>query len=422
MGKLLISGGSGGVDTSMVTAGAGDVIKDKVIVDANGNPLTGTLELSGNAETSYVLSGYTFYNTDAKTKLTGTMAVQSLLSFSAAPYSSSQITFTWKNPAKGAFSGVIIVGKTGSVPTSISDGTRYYKGYGTGYTANTSSSTTISGFAEKTTYYFRAFSYATKDNAEWIGDSLTANATTPAKPKGTQTFTSSGTFTVPAGVTSIDIFVLGGGAAGGGSSDLEGEYPAAAGGGGGGYTNTIKSYSVTPGQTFSVTIGAGGAAASPGWGTGGTGGTTSFGSVISAGGGYGGEGGSQDQQRKGGSGGSGGGGSTHATGYAGGSDGGNGNGNTGYHAGGSGQGRTTRAFAESSNTLYAGGGGGGPGRWSGTRAAGGAGGGGMGGNLNVGPGSGSANTGGGGGGGGSSGSWCYGGNGGSGICIVRWGY
>lgn len=35
---------------------------------------TGTLELSGTATASNVLSGYTFYNTDAKTLQTGTMA------------------------------------------------------------------------------------------------------------------------------------------------------------------------------------------------------------------------------------------------------------------------------------------------------------------------------------------------------------
>ena len=56
-----------------VTAGAGDVLAGKVIVGPDGEPLTGTLALSGNASDGQVLSGQTYYNTDAKTKRTGTM-------------------------------------------------------------------------------------------------------------------------------------------------------------------------------------------------------------------------------------------------------------------------------------------------------------------------------------------------------------
>lgn len=57
----------------MITAGAGDVLSGKVIVDAEGNPLTGTLALTGDAADSQVLAGKTYYNTDAKTKRTGSM-------------------------------------------------------------------------------------------------------------------------------------------------------------------------------------------------------------------------------------------------------------------------------------------------------------------------------------------------------------
>ena len=393
-------------------------------------------QTSADATASQILSGYTAWVNGEK--VTGNVAVSSLLSFNASPYSSSQITFTWQNPAKGAFSGVIIVGKTGSYPTSISDGTRWYKGYGSSYNASASSSTTISGFTYSTTYYFRAFSYATKNDTEWIGESLTTSATTPAKPKGTQTFTSSGTFTVPAGVTSIDIFCVGGG---GGSSngsfsqDSEGGYSQTVyGAGGGGYTATKKSYAVTPGQSFTVTVGTG-----VNGGSSTRGGTTSFGSVLSAGGGYGGgyasgyEDVSVHSRAEPGRGGSGGGRSGYTPGN-GGSDGSTGG--HGYYyksgtyydggSGGSGQGTTTRAFGESSGTIYAGGGGGAGGESS-SQGLGGSGGGGNGAyyqkssnyRLAV---AGSANSGGGGGA-------CYawpsvttGAKGGSGICIVRWGY
>ena len=72
-----------------------------------------------------------------------------------------------------------------------------------------------------------------------------------------QTFTSTGTWLCPAGVTSITIECWGGGGAGGGSITLL--YPnAGAGGGGGGYTKTT-SVSVTPGNTYNITVGQGGA-------------------------------------------------------------------------------------------------------------------------------------------------------------------
>lgn len=65
--------GGGGADLDVVTAGAGDVLAGKVIVGPDGEPLTGTLALSGNASDGQVLNGQTYYNTDAKTKRTGTM-------------------------------------------------------------------------------------------------------------------------------------------------------------------------------------------------------------------------------------------------------------------------------------------------------------------------------------------------------------
>lgn len=80
-------------------------------------------------------------------------------------------------------------------------------------------------------------------------------------------FTTSGDFTVPAGVTEITIEVVGAGGNGGGNGG--------GGGGGGGYAKGI--YTVTPATSYTVTIGAGG---------GGTvGGTTSVGSLVSATGG-----------------------------------------------------------------------------------------------------------------------------------------
>src|SRR5690606_1317677 len=85
---------------------------------------------------------------------------------------------------------------------------------------------------------------------------------------GSQAFTASGDFTVPAGVTSITIEVVGGG--GGGGINGSG------GGGGGGYS--FGTFSVTPLAVIPVTIGAGGE-------SGAAGGTTSVGAFNQATGG-----------------------------------------------------------------------------------------------------------------------------------------
>ena len=84
MGKIWFPGGGGGADLDAVTAGAGDVLAGKVIVGADGEPLTGTLALSGTAADSQVLSGQTYYNTDAKTKRAGTMTNRGAWNGSAA--------------------------------------------------------------------------------------------------------------------------------------------------------------------------------------------------------------------------------------------------------------------------------------------------------------------------------------------------
>ena len=52
-----------------------------------------------------------FYSNDAKTKHTGNMTVNSLLSFSVAAYSGRRVIATWTNPNQAAgrpYSGVII--------------------------------------------------------------------------------------------------------------------------------------------------------------------------------------------------------------------------------------------------------------------------------------------------------------------------
>lgn len=426
-----------GAISQMLTAG-GNYTIPAGYHNGSGKVIAGSLasQTYGTATAAQILSGQTVWVNG--NKLIGTMAVQSILSFNAAVYSSTAIAFTWKNPVIGPFSGVIIVGKTGSYPTSITDGTRYYKGTGNNTTSNGISSATVSSFAGGTTYYFRAFSYAIKDGSEWIpATTYTAAASTT---KGQQVITSSRSFTVPSGVRSLDIFCVGGGGAGGLGDDVPAEILRnlsyyGGSGGAGGFTKTQKNIAVNPGESLAIVIGAGGTGYTT-YGGAGNGGTTSVARssaiLISAPGGKG--AGPTIYGSNGGNGGSGGGlGAMAARGY--GSDlttrpATNG-GSNGASSSGIGQGSTTRAFGEPSGTIYAGAGGGGGLRKVNSSiyingGAGGSGGGGRGGNQapeDTKGFPGSANTGGG-GGGGTGALWTgdSGGNGGSGICIIRWGY
>lgn len=145
---------------------------------------------------------------------------------------------------------------------------------------------------------------------------------------GMQKFTASGTFTVPAGVTTVWLTGVGGGAGGAGSDG-------GAFGGGGGARAWGVPVTVTPGASYAVTIGAGG---SPGPydGPGGAGGVTSFGALLSlSGGGAGGAGGSGGGDTDGVTGGGFGGYSRAAAAGSGGGGSGGIGGNPGY-AGGSG--------------------------------------------------------------------------------------
>jgi hypothetical protein len=110
-----------------------------------------------------------------------------------------------------------------------------------------------------------------------------------------QAFTSNGTFTVPVGVTRVIIEAWSGGGGGGGNCGPNAA--GAIGGGGGSGVYVKKSIAVVEGQTYTITIGQGGAS---GWstaqnvftqtGSGSSGGSTSFGNLLTIAGGTGGGG------------------------------------------------------------------------------------------------------------------------------------
>lgn len=136
-------------------------------------------------------------------------------------------------------------------------------------------------------------------------------------------FASSQTWTVPANVSRIGLRIWGGGGGGGGavSNSTFGN-----GGGGGGYVE--GAFTVTPGQSLVILVGAPGVAGAPG-AAGAAGGTTSVGALATATGGQGGQGSGTSSP---GAGGTGAGGQINLTGSGGGV--GFYLGSTGYYAGG----------------------------------------------------------------------------------------
>jgi hypothetical protein len=259
-------------------------------------------------------------------------------------------------------------------------------------------------------------------------------------------FTSTGsqTFSVPSGISAVEVLIVAGGGGGGGATGFE-----VGGGGGAGGLIYSSSTPVTPGGSVSVTVGSGGTGApnqstqppnSSGDIAPGKGGNSSFGPLTAIGGGIG--GGQYWDGQPGGSGGgdagnigdSTGGSGTPGQGNAGGGSFNNAGASTGGGGGGAGavgetapsgrggNGGNGLSYSTSgSSVTYAGGGGGG-GAHDGSKpgGAGGSGGGGPGSTLNATATNGTTNRGGGGGGSGSSPGGKTSGNGGPGIVVVRY--
>ena len=244
------------------------------------------------------------------------------------------------------------------------------------------------------------------------------------------TTTGSTSWTAPTDVTSVEVLVVAAGGAGGNNH---------AGGGGAGGVIYNNQYPVTPGLTYTVTVGAGGLASGTGANNNTNGGNSQFGALTAIGGGAGGNRNDTAGTSPGQNGGSGGGGGgaqapyagcyvaglgTAGQGFSGGvavdilGGGGGGAGGVGAAGVGTRVGGNGLQFGISGTPQYYAGGGGGSSGGAPT-AAGGLGGGGTSGTTTGSNGTaGTANTGGGGGGGGAGNT--TGSNGGSGIVIVRY--
>ncbi len=290
-----------------------------------------------------------------------------------------------------------------------------------------STSLSISGLTPVSTYYYRVRSVNACGTSA-SSDVISVNTTAVSAYEFTEVGTT--TWTAPNGLTQVEVLVVAGGGGGGFSRG---------GGGGGGGVIYQAAYPVTGGQTYSITVGAGGNGAvdtNGGLGElpGGNGGNSVFATITALGGGGAGSN-AAPPGISGGSGGGGGGnghgpggsgspgqgfnggngqdGSASAGGGGGGAGGNGGGGSAGNSGGNGGPGAF---YSISGSSLAYGGGGGGGIENSGEGGTGGSGVGGNGSRTSAGF-NGMTNRGGGGGGGGNS---LNGGAGGSGIVILRY--
>ncbi|MBR1988486.1 MAG: fibronectin type III domain-containing protein [Clostridia bacterium] len=130
-------------------------------------------QTAGTATAAYILSGKTAWV--GGTQITGTLAVQNISSVSASSLSNSSIRISWKNPAKGPYTGVKIFMSTSGNPGT--GGTAKYTGTGSSKTASGTSYVDITGLTMGTTYYFTVCAYVTN-----VGNGTSYNVN--AKTKG----------------------------------------------------------------------------------------------------------------------------------------------------------------------------------------------------------------------------------------------
>jgi hypothetical protein len=256
--------------------------------DGTGNytfTITGTNFTGASASlinTSGTTVDFDTVTVDSATQITGVIAKSSLPN-SGEPYDvkitgSNNITATLENqinidasPTFNTASGTLgtvlngLVGSTtltveafdpesaGNVTFELQSGSLPAGASITTVHENGVSKANISGFSavgSNTTSNFVLRAVDVASNTSSRSFSITVNAPV------SESFTSSGTFSVPSGVTSVDVLVVGGG--GGGGYGSPGSPGAGGGGGAGGGLVFFPSYPVTPSGTITVTVGSGG--------------------------------------------------------------------------------------------------------------------------------------------------------------------
>ena len=96
-------GGGGGADLDVITAGAGDILAGKVIVDKEGNPLTGTMANQG-AKTAALNCGGSYTIPAGYHNGSGKVTANSLASQTSATAAAGNILSgktAWVNGSRG---------------------------------------------------------------------------------------------------------------------------------------------------------------------------------------------------------------------------------------------------------------------------------------------------------------------------------
>jgi len=102
--------------------------------------------------------------------------------FAASNGADGQSVLTWTNPSDGDLGQVVVKRKTGSYPTSRTDGTTVYDNASP--TPGAPISSTNTGLVNGTTYYYAVFSRDATDWNETVTDEQNADTGTPSAPAG----------------------------------------------------------------------------------------------------------------------------------------------------------------------------------------------------------------------------------------------
>jgi hypothetical protein len=252
------------ITSSQIVTQSGQACVPANLIDANfqalANPVNPVISVTGSISLSTANSG-NIYELNAPTANATITLPTPTNGFNAVfvGNNSSSYTYTFTTP-----SGNILWNNTtgASATPNTKSGIYFLVSDGTNYILNSYSD--ITGVTSGT---YGSNTQIPQVIVDTKGRITSATALSLFTAQNTAVFTSSGSWTVPQGVTKILVSGCGGGAGGGGSyysssSDYRG------GSGGGAGQSTIKqSISVTPGHLLSITIGAGGGSGSAGGST-----------------------------------------------------------------------------------------------------------------------------------------------------------
>jgi|GEM_PF-1376652 len=146
-----------GIKIVRKTSGYPTSVVDGVVIYTGSGTSTTDSGLTNNATYYYAAfaydntPNYSVINNDSKALVLVDSVAPGSVSNLQATAGINSVNLSWTNPADLDFAGVKVLRKTGSYPSSVTDGTVVYTGIGT--------STTDNGLTNGTTYYYAAFAY-----------------------------------------------------------------------------------------------------------------------------------------------------------------------------------------------------------------------------------------------------------------------